>query len=131
MTKMKTQPDELLRSLGVRPYYKGYSYLLTALDMITDDTNLLSALTTKVYPHIAKCYHVTPTSVERAIRFIINKTWECSESKKLSKMFGPYMNDWTPTNREFLGITAECLLATTRMQIIENIRKGIKNNNDI
>jgi two-component system response regulator (stage 0 sporulation protein A) len=58
---------------GIRPNYKGFRYISEAVYMIVQDEELLDALTKEVYGEIARAHHTSIPSVERSIRFAINK----------------------------------------------------------
>ncbi|MDX9887646.1 MAG: sporulation initiation factor Spo0A C-terminal domain-containing protein [Anaerovoracaceae bacterium] len=58
---------------GIRPDYKGFRYISEAVYMIVQDEELLDALTKEVYGEIARAHHTSIPSVERSIRFAINK----------------------------------------------------------
>src|SRR5690606_21890063 len=43
-----------LTDLGVPPHFKGYSYLKDAVTLVALDPELLGAITTKLYPEVAR-----------------------------------------------------------------------------
>jgi len=58
---------------GIRPDYKGFKYINEAIYMILQDEERLNALTKEVYGEIARSHHTSIPSVERTIRFAIQK----------------------------------------------------------
>ena len=69
---------EVLNYFRMLPKYKGYSYLEDAIQLCREHSEYLTQITKVVYPELAKKYHVTPWSVERNIRTIIDKSWQMS-----------------------------------------------------
>ena len=63
---------EVLNYFRMLPKYKGYSYLEDAIQLCREHSEYLTQITKVVYPELAKKYHVTPWSVERNIRTIID-----------------------------------------------------------
>lgn len=66
----------LLNSLGLSPNLCGYSYLRRAIEIGIEDPSALAHITKLVYPDLAKEFHTTVSSVERAIRHAIDVIWE-------------------------------------------------------
>ena len=58
---------------GIRPDYKGFKYINEAIYMILQDEERLNAITKEVYGEIARSHHTSIPSVERTIRFAIQK----------------------------------------------------------
>ena len=65
-----------LREMGISPAMKGYGYLLAASRLCGGNAELLSGLTVRLYPEIARQNGVAPHCVERAIRTAIQSAWE-------------------------------------------------------
>ena len=51
--------------------YKGYHYLLLAYELTRKNSELLNAITTRLYPQIAKHFNTSTQAVERGVRTII------------------------------------------------------------
>ena len=78
----------LLYNLGVPTYFKGYLYLKEAIKLVTEEVDLLRAITKVLYPKIAEKYGTTPLIVEAAIRYTIQKTWRQGNPEYINKIFG-------------------------------------------
>ena len=52
---------ELPLSLGIHGTYKGYRYLVFALELALSDENQLLYVTKNLYPSVARRYHTTPS----------------------------------------------------------------------
>ena len=65
-----------LQILGFNPKYKGYKYLLDAIEMTNNGIYYFVA-------EIAKKYSATNTSVERAMQNAINKAWDSADAETL------------------------------------------------
>lgn len=75
VVKESTSKDELEASAarlllltGVPANMNGYRYLLTSVMLVCQDDQLIGAITTRLYPVVAKMHGVTKTRVERSIR---------------------------------------------------------------
>lgn len=73
----RSQLEKIIETIvdeeGIRPEYKGCRYINEAVYMILQDEERLNALTKEVYGEIARIHHTSIPSVERTIRFAINK----------------------------------------------------------
>ncbi|MBQ2661753.1 MAG: sporulation initiation factor Spo0A C-terminal domain-containing protein [Clostridia bacterium] len=75
--------------------YKGYHYLLLAYELTRKNHELLNAITTRLYPEIAKHFNTTTQAVERSIRTIIT----------LCQSEGLFMGcKYPPTSAQFIGM---------------------------
>ncbi|WP_273483659.1 sporulation initiation factor Spo0A C-terminal domain-containing protein [Desulforamulus ruminis] len=95
--------SQLLQKLGTPLHIKGYRYLSTAIQMVSQDYLLLFAVTKELYPSIAKIYDTTPSRVERAMRHAV---------RVMDRNGGGYYSlNFTsqPTNSEFLAWCVETL----------------------
>ena len=63
---------ELPLSLGIHGTYKGYRYLVFALELALSDENQLLYVTKNLYPSVARRYHTTPSCVDRDLRTVIS-----------------------------------------------------------
>ena len=75
--------------LGIKRTYKGYFFLIAALELaITDQKNLLY-MSKSIFPVIAARYGTTYSCIERNIRTAINACWNSPNREKLLTM-SPY-----------------------------------------
>lgn len=106
------QISKIFVSIGIPPHIKGYQYLRSAVKMCIKDTGIISAITTRLYPDVAKEYNTTSSKVERAIRHAIEVCWNRGKIDTINNIFGSQVftrND-RPTNGEFIALLADKLL---------------------
>jgi two-component system response regulator (stage 0 sporulation protein A) len=111
---------ELLTNLGTPAHIKGHRYLVTALQQVVENPDLLGAVTYKLYPGVAKVYNTTASRAERAIRHAIEVTWDRGDWSVLSTYFGNTVSltKGKPTNSEFLALMGNEI----RQQVKEALR---------
>lgn len=100
------QISKLLKQLGITPNLKGYLYLRQAIELGIQDPSVFDGFTKRLYPHIARQNHTTPSSVERTIRHAIDTVW----SKGNKELFWSITQTYTlerPTNSQFIIQLAE------------------------
>lgn len=88
---MKKQIVNYLLKRGVKPNYKGFNYVVSALEYTTQFDQHIPINT--VYNTVAQQFGITWQCVERCIRTLIEASWE-------------HMNppsDHKPTNAEFIA----------------------------
>ena len=68
--------EQLLRTLGASPVYAGFTPAVTALQYVLADQQLLTSLTTRLYPKVAESCEIALPCVERNIRTMIAVIWE-------------------------------------------------------
>jgi two-component system response regulator (stage 0 sporulation protein A) len=103
--------SDFLHELGVPANIRGYVYLREAISMVTEEMQLLSAVTKILYPMIAENHESTPSRVERAIRHAIEVAWSRGNVDALNRMFGFTVDHrrGKPTNSEFIAMVADRL----------------------
>lgn len=101
----------IIHEMGVPAHIKGYHYLRDAILMVTNEINLLGAVTKELYPMIAQKFQTTPSRVERAIRHAIELAWDRGNVEMMTKFFGYTINleRGKPTNSEFIAMVADKL----------------------
>jgi len=104
---------EVMHKLGVPAHIKGYLYLREAIEMVIKEVELLGAVTKKLYPAVAECYHTTPSRVERAIRHAIEVAWERGNTEVLKDYFSK--SGGKPTNSQFIAKIADKLRLELRV----------------
>ena len=108
---LELEVSYILHELGMPAHFKGYLYLREAIIMTYHEIELLGAITTALYPAIAKKYNTTRSSVERAIRHAIEVAWERGNTSAISNIFG-YTVDrgrLKPRNSEVIATIADRL----------------------
>lgn len=100
---------EQLSVLGVPPHFKGYTYLKDAVTLVALDPDLLGAVTTKLYPTVARMRKSSPEKVERAIRHAIESTWIRGNLDSIERLFSYTIdaNKGKPTNSSFIARLAD------------------------
>lgn len=104
--KNKGEVEKVLRSLGAKGTDTGYRYAVASILIYIDywemDKHVM--ITKDIYPIIANDYNTTVYSVERNIRTVINRCWNCNP-KVVNELFGYELNQ-KPSNADFLETVA-------------------------
>lgn len=92
-----------------RANQKGYRYLREAVWIACQDPEVLSSVTKRLYPEVAKRFGTTDKQVERAIRCAIEAAWTQGEAETLKEIFMESYGDGTvrPTNTEVIKRLAD------------------------
>ena len=106
---MEAEITQTIHEIGVPAHIKGYQYLRDAILMSVSDTEMLGAITKRLYPNIAKKHQTTPSRVERAIRHAIEVAWSRGKVDTIEELFGYTVSDrkGKPTNSEFIALLAD------------------------
>ena len=106
---LKNRVTEMIHEIGVPAHVKGYPYLREAILLSVEDMDIINSVTKKLYPAVARCYHTTPSRVERAIRHAIELAWDRGDLETLQKYFGYTVSNskGKPTNSEFIAMIAD------------------------
>lgn len=101
----------IMRDVGVPAHIKGYQYMRDAILMAINDREIISAVTKRLYPELAKNHKTTPSRVERAIRHAIEVAWSRGKVDTINELFGYTINTrkGKPTNSEFIAMVADTL----------------------
>ena len=107
----------ILRNLGVPAHIKGYQYLREAIIMVVNDIEIINSITRNLYPEIAKKFHTTSISIERAIRNAIETSWGHGNIETIEEIFGYTISGTKvkPTNSEFIAMIADKLRLELKM----------------
>lgn len=95
-----TEMDLCRMQAGKR--YKGHECLLCAVRLCMEDERALNSITKSLYPAVAKALRLTRGSVERNIRYLIEKCWR-DHAAYMQELAG-YPLYRQPTNAEFIDI---------------------------
>jgi len=100
---------DILHQIGVPAHIKGYQYLRSAIMMCIEDSEIINAVTKRLYPDIAKQNATTASRVERAIRHAIEVAWDRGDVDVLNSYFGYTIHNLRgkPTNSEFVAMIAD------------------------
>lgn len=100
---MRQKTIDALINLGANPSNKGFKYTVDAMEIISQDENILDRLIT-LYVEISqrnKSTGCTPSSVERVIRHLQEQIMTYSELKLVEKYF--QLSGTKMTNGKFLS----------------------------
>lgn len=91
---------------GFRARQKGYRYLREAVWIAYQEPEVLSSVTKRLYPEVAKRFNTTDKQVERAIRNAIETAWIQGDPESLKMVFKETYSDGTirPTNTKVIEI---------------------------
>ena len=108
---VQTRITQIMRDVGVPAHIKGYQYMRDAIIMAVKDREIISAVTKRLYPELAKNHKTTPSRVERAIRHAIEVAWNRGKVDTINDLFGYTINTrkGKPTNSEFIALVADTL----------------------
>lgn len=100
---------KVMLELGMPAHLRGYQYVREAVCMSIEDMELVGSVTKLLYPEIAKKYRTTDQKVERAIRNIIEVSWERGNEILMEEMFGYSRKQGKkrPTNSEFIAAVSD------------------------
>lgn len=97
---------ETIRALGINGTYLGFRYLVEAIEIVSQNEDILLSISTKLYPTIAELHHTTAVNVERNIRTVINACWERGNRAFLADIF-PYPLKSKPSSGEMIDALTE------------------------
>lgn len=103
-----TNIQEVLRPFGITPCYKGYRYIVYAVNLAVTDEFRLEAIIKEIYMETAAHFDCNWATVERNIRTIVNRAWAVNPNL-LSNIAG-YPLYHQPTISEFLEILVSYIL---------------------
>ncbi|MCM1121738.1 MAG: sporulation initiation factor Spo0A C-terminal domain-containing protein [Eubacterium sp.] len=112
--KLEQEISRFMLELGVPAHLRGYQYLRSAVEMCTNDMELVGSVTKLLYPDLAKLYRTTDQKIERAIRNAIEVSWERGNGDLFEQLFG-YSNSpeyGRPTNSEYIATVADHIRLT-------------------
>jgi len=99
--------SEILSRIGIISNTKGYNYLKSAIIMAYNNPSILKGITKCLYPEIAKQNKTNSSSVERAIRYVIETTW--NRDKEDYELIGFDISGKKPKNSYFIAVLADYL----------------------
>lgn len=101
--------SEILHTMGVPAHIKGYNFLRQSIIMAIEDPEVISLVTKRLYPDIAKMNATTASRVERAIRHAIEVAWDRGNVEVMNEYFGYTINNMRgkPTNSEFIAMISD------------------------
>ena len=108
---LESKVTSVLHNMGVPAHIKGYGFLRQSIIMAVEDPQVISLVTKRLYPDIAKLNNTTASRVERAIRHAIEVAWDRGNVDVLNEYFGYTINNMRgkPTNSEFVAMISDKL----------------------
>ena len=106
---LESKVTAVLHNMGVPAHIKGYGFLRQSIIMAVEDPHVISLVTKRLYPDIAKLNNTTASRVERAIRHAIEVAWDRGNVDVLNEYFGYTINNMRgkPTNSEFVAMISD------------------------
>lgn len=100
--------ERVLRDLGVADHWMGYAYLCTAVTILLQTPDAGHAITTVLYPQVARLHNTVPAAVERCIRHAVETGWMRCDYRTQEKYFGNQIDPdrAKPTNAQFMNRVA-------------------------
>lgn len=99
--------QKLLMQIGIPANMLGFSYIVTALEIIAINPDYLNNITKGLYPDVAEKCSSTPARVERNIRHAIETCFLKGNLENIERIFhtSSYSssNKGAPTNSKFLA----------------------------
>lgn len=99
-------------TVGIPAHIRGYHFLREAIKMAVGEPEVVSSITKRLYPNIAKKFNTSASKVERAIRHAIEVAWNRGKIENINNIFGirVYSSNEKPTNGEFIALVADKML---------------------
>lgn len=101
------KPEEyakIIRQFNITTKYKGYYFVLDAIEIAVTKQNESLHITKDIYPSIAQKHDTSIYNVEKNIRTIVEKCW--ANNKRLLEIIAGCKLDYCPTNSEFIDYIA-------------------------
>lgn len=108
-TRRPADPETLIREilleLGAPENLLGHPYMVEAILLVVEDRTYIDNITFGLYPQVAAHFDTTAARVERALRHLLEVTWNRGDLDVLQRYFGNTVSAWKakPTNSEFIA----------------------------
>lgn len=99
--------EKTLRRLGLNRSYKGFNYLICAINLVLVDSNSLNYICKGLYIEVALQYNTTVANVERNIRTAKKVIWFRCNKNILKDVFGDRYSLYMPNNANFIDMLAD------------------------
>ena len=106
---LEYEVSEILHTMGVPAHIKGYNLLRQAIMMVINEPEVITLVTKRLYPDLAKQNATTASRVERAIRHAIEVAWDRGNVEVMNDYFGYTISNMRgkPTNSEFIAMISD------------------------
>lgn len=99
---MKEKIIIVFYKLGISAKYKGYKYLVDAVEICLENDRSTAEITRFIYSKLAEKYQTRICCIERNIRTAIKSCWEYGNRERLAMLYITEM----PTNSYFISSVA-------------------------
>lgn len=105
----KDEITSILMDLKIHPKMSGFDYIREAVKLCLKEPELLSNMTTKLYPKLSEKFNVKVSIIERCIRFAINNAYDNGGLLNLNKFYNVivYTNEFKYPSSELIAIITE------------------------
>ncbi len=96
---------QILLELGSPDHLLGHPYVIQGVLLVLHDQMYINNITFGLYPQLAARFNTTAARVERAIRHLVEVTWNRGDVDVLNRYFGNTVSPekGKPTNGEFIA----------------------------
>ena len=119
---LECRVSQILHTMGVPAHVKGYNFLRQSIIMVINEPEVISLVTKRLYPDIAKLNNTTASRVERAIRHAIEIAWDRGNVEIMNDYFGYTINNMRgkPTNSEFIAMISDKMRLALKKEKLYN-----------
>lgn len=104
-----------LENFGIPHSINGYTYLKSAIDLASEDFDLVMNMVSGLYPAVANACGTTPSRVERSIRYAIEYSWN-NKNPMIRSAFA-----YKPCNAEFIAFISDRTRCIMHHTAIHNV----------
>ena len=106
---MEVEVTNIIHDVGVPAHIKGYSLLRQGIIKVINEPEVITLVTKRLYPELAKENKTTASRVERAIRHAIEVAWDRGNVEVMNDYFGYTISNMRgkPTNSEFIAMVSD------------------------
>lgn len=116
--------ENILKELCVNPSLLGFGYLKSAIEICLENRDMLSGITKRLYPMIAKKHDTTAHRVERAIRHAIETSWGKVSGDIYHEVFFNELDK--PTNSRYIAYVCSYIKNISDLKNEQQTQKVLK-----
>ena len=95
--------EQIIHQLGIYSVYRGYPYLIYAIQISLENEDRLRHVTKELYSEIARHFECNIPGIERSLRTVITQCWEYGNREYLMELAGHKLYR-KPSPGEFISI---------------------------
>jgi|GEM_PF-1384898 len=105
-----------LSHAGLSSRLQGFNYYKEAIKLVIEDRTLLSGVTKRLYPDLAKHFGTTAFSIERSMRSALESAWRVDMTQRRADYFGArvFQMKKRPSNSRFIMLVADFVVGENR-----------------